>query len=378
MTTHARALDLSAASPPFPLEAAEDRELRDHLRSCPGCAARAARMRADLDAVGHIDPAISARLHDRIREAAVTSPRTGPSAVGIVAILVLLAVGILGASVGVGAFLAARPTTPAGPSLPPAANGVNDVVRWQTDIVTLAATDLEIDANGLRFVGATKASLASDPGNLNSWTLEATWNDLGREQRLNLYFAADATAWWIREIRVYDGAPNREAKWATFGGGPWARTPLGSPFQGDLDVQGTSATGPVELHLAGLRIAVRPQDTIMEPIGGGIRLTDATNPFRPGGTLYCSGILALPPADAELRLLALGYKLSWRWQYQTSRFAGGASGYAEVRDRAPATGYISSTATGDSGELIVFVEDPARPMGQPYPAVPEGCASPAP
>ena len=74
---------------------------------------------------------------------------------------------------------------------------------------------------------------------MTSWTLEATWNEQGREQRLNLYFAADATAWWIREIRVYDGAaePARPTG-PRSPGGPWARTPLGSAFQGDLDVAG--------------------------------------------------------------------------------------------------------------------------------------------
>jgi hypothetical protein len=303
----------------------------------------------------------------------VSSPRSGPSAIGIVAILVLLAVGVVGASVGVGAFLASRPA-PAAPTLPPAANGDGDVVHWQTDVVTLAATRLEIDANGLRFTGGPKASITGDPGNMTSWTLEATWNEQGREQRLNLYFAADASTWWIREISVYDGAANRQADWATFPGGPWARTPLGSPFQGDLDLQGTSATGPVELHLAGLRIAVRPDDHVTRPLGGGITLAENADPFMPGGTLHCSGILQLAPAEAQLRLLALGYRLSWRWDYAT----GTNTGYAEVRDTAPDAGWITDTAVGTSGELIVFVADPNRPFGGPPRGLPADCPSPAP
>ena len=74
----------------------------------------------------------------------------------------------------------------------------------------------------------------------------------------------------------------------------------------------------------------------------------------------------------------MGYKLSWRWQYATSRFDGGAIGNAEALARAPATGFISDAATGSDGELIVFVEDPARPMiREPWPAVPPGCPTPA-
>ena len=63
----------------------------------------------------------------------------------------------------------------------------------------------------------------------------------------------------------------------------------------------------------------------------------------------------------------------------TSRFEGGATGYAEALARAPQTGYISDAAVGSDGELIVFVEDPARPMNRaPWPARPEGCPAPQP
>ena len=96
-----------------------------------------------------------------------------------------------------------------------------------------------------------------------------------------------------------------------------------------------------------VRIAVQPQDNVTEPIGGGITLrelpNDAGNPARPGGALYCTGVLALPPQQAELRLLAMGYKLSWRWEYVTSRFEGGATGYAEALARAPADRATSRT-----------------------------------
>lgn len=377
MTAHARALDLGGISPAFGLEPAETRELREHLRACPDCSSRVARMRADLAAIGAADPAVSPRLHDRIREAAVSTPRSGPSALGVVAILALLAIGMVGASLGVGALLA-RPRVPP-PDGPQVAVAASDALSWKTDVVALAAKEFWIEADGVRFVGAAKAGVVSDPGNLDRWTLEARWMEQGREERLTLSFAGDVGSWWIGDIRVYDGstAASGKAEWVAFAGGPWAKTPRGEAFEGDLDLTAKAGTGPVTLHLADLRIAVSPADTITEPIGGGITLAENQNPFAAGGALYCSGVLALPPQQAELRLLAMGYKLSWRWQYVTSRFEGGATGFAEVMARAPATGYISDSATGSDGELIVFVEDPARPMDRaPWPAVPPGCPTP--
>jgi len=374
MTTHARALDLAAGTPAFRLDPAEDHELHGHLRTCAECAHRVARLGADAAAIGRIDPPLSPGLHDRLREVAVTAPRSGPSLLGIVVLLSLLAVGVVGASIGVGGFLAAKPQA----SFPAVVADANDAVHWQTDVVALAATEFRIEANGLTFHGVPGARVDSDPGNFTSWTIEASWQEQGREQRLSLYFAADDTSWWIDEVRTYDGAASGP-KWASFAGGPWSRTANGATFSGDLDLTGTSATGPVRLHLGGLRIAVRPDDHITAPLGGGIYLQelpgDAGNPARPGGALYCTGILQLPPRAAEPRLLALGYRLSWRWQYST----GGNTGYSEIRDMAPDTGWISDAGVGSSGELIVFVQDPANPFrqGDP-PGRPTDCPTPAP
>ena len=45
----------------------------------------------------------------------------------------------------------------------------------------------------------------SDPGDATYRTLEATWRENGVEMRLNLYFGGDASAWWVSEIRIYNG-----------------------------------------------------------------------------------------------------------------------------------------------------------------------------
>jgi hypothetical protein len=125
MTSHEEALAIAAATPPFRADPAEERELRDHLRACPDCAQRVARMRADLDAIGRVDPAVSARLHDRITEVAVTPRRSGTGIAGLLLVFLLLSVGTIGAALGVGA-LQSRPATPPAPA--PVQPGPPDVV----------------------------------------------------------------------------------------------------------------------------------------------------------------------------------------------------------------------------------------------------------
>ena len=133
------------------------------------------------------------------------------------------------------------------------------------------------------------------------------------------------------------------------------------------------------MHLGGLRIAVSPASTVNEPaLGTRITLVENGNPalngdpFAVGGPLRCSGIFQLTPQAAEARLLALGYALSWRLETAT----GGNTGYAEAWATAPDRGWITGSAVGMNGELIVFVADPDRPFGgpprEPFPE----CATP--
>ncbi len=145
-----------------------------------------------------------------------------------------------------------------------------DAVDWRTPVVELAARQLAIDADGTRFLGVARPDLVSDPGDPTRWTLEATWREQGREQRLFLYFAADDASWWVDQIGVYDGSDT--PKWATFAppaDGVWLRTPIGETFSGDLNARGRRPR-PVRSGSTSAACASRsiPRTTSRSRIGG--------------------------------------------------------------------------------------------------------------
>lgn len=108
-------------------------------------------------------------------------------------------------------------------------------VSWTTPNASLSADDFWIVANGQRFTATVARDLEvhSDPGDLDYTTLELTWHEVGREMRLFIYFKADATHWWSEEVRTYDG--QSPAEWLYYDG-IFFRAPLGSPFEGDVDL----------------------------------------------------------------------------------------------------------------------------------------------
>ena len=153
------ALELASAMPAFPLDAAERRELGCIWAGAPTAPERV-RIRAVLASVGRLDPALSARLHDRIREAASTAPHSGPNAVAIFAILVLLAVGMIGASSG-------RHVPRPGGQPPAQARTFPSVLPMPStgrDVVALAAGGRWIDADAQAYSGRPRRSINSDPG----------------------------------------------------------------------------------------------------------------------------------------------------------------------------------------------------------------------
>jgi hypothetical protein len=371
MTAHARALDLAGAGPAFLLAPGEANELVAHLRACADCARSAARLRADAASLGALDPAVSPRLHDRLLEVAVSAPRTGPSPLGLVLVFVLLAVGVVGASIGVGAYL--RPVPPAPASIRPAS-----AITWQAGAVDLGATEIRIEQDGATLVGAGTATVDGDPGDATRWTIEGQWTEQGRRQAMFLAFGSDGASWWIRDIRTFDSNA-KIGRDTTFDTKVMTTTPVGRPFRGTIDVDnGIVGDGAARIRIRDAFITAAPTDLVNEPVlgtrivlrEGGNAAVDG-NPFDSGGPLRCSGILLLSPRAAEARLLALGYSLSWR--LQTAESANQGTSVPSLA--APTTGFISGAAIGTSGELIVFVQDPDRPI-LPAASMPLGCATP--
>ena len=364
MTDHRRWLELSTTTPSFAPAPADADAMAAHVASCRECSQRTVDLRADLVAVAAIhDGGLHEDLRERIRRAAAVEP-AGLSPVLLVAILGLLLAALVGGTLTVGgALLRGDDGLPAPANLP---DLTGKRLVWETPIVHLGADGLDLQANGRTVHGETAAMrVDGDPGGLTRWTLELAWLEAGVEQRINLYFKSDGAQWWIDDLQAYDGvAPNPE--WATFPRGRIALTPVGQPFRGDLVAHGQGRAGPVDLRIDDAILSVTPQPSFVEPAGGGIRL--ARDPFEPGGPLHCSGILQLAPVVAEQELWARGYRLSWRFEWST----GPNTGFAELRLRAPKVGWISGTAIGSDGELIVFVEDPTRPSGLPA-GMPSDC-----
>jgi hypothetical protein len=113
---------------------------------------------------------------------------------------------------------------------------------WEVGGVRLTAAAIRITAGGVeipvpRRAGELQLSLSSDPGDERYRTLEATWFANGKEQRLNVYFAADQISWWVSELRTYDDRlPQPE--WITYRG-PLFRTPIGGTFRANVSLGGS-------------------------------------------------------------------------------------------------------------------------------------------
>ena len=108
-------------------------------------------------------------------------------------------------------------------------------VLWEYDGIRLEADDFYIEIAGrwaqFRANGPGVAVGGSASG--TSKTLEIEWNEHGAEMRLYIYLEANASVWWSREIRTYDGDPDGE--WLYYYG-PLFQTAIGSLFVGDVDL----------------------------------------------------------------------------------------------------------------------------------------------
>ena len=264
-------------------------------------------------------------------------------------------------------FLSGTLTSPE-PSTPGAApsSSPTPAIHWTTPVVDLAADAFSVEANDLVFTTeGTELQARSDPGGPDYWTLEITWMEYDREQRLNMYFGSDGSDWWVDEIRTYDGFEQGEWIYAY---GPFFKTPLGEAYEGDvrIDLLGEGRPGdadnrvPGVLTIEGMRLTPTPrmlEDIAALPPDGGMAVK--RDPFRKGGPLQGSGILKLPPAEALERLLEEGYRVAFR-----------PGSYAD-EDFDPTVapeGVIEDTAVDTYGNVILFVVAPeASPALSPAP-----------
>ena len=255
------------------------------------------------------------RLHDRIREVAVSAPRSGPRGLGIVLAFVLLAVGVVGASLGVGALV--RPAAVAPSTGPRGRAGRRRQPGGRCRGAGRAA--VRIEANGYVHRRTRGPDVQSDPAS-HPWTLETRGTSTARAADDPLLQRPTRPAGGSTSSGSTTGRPR--------GPGPdWGRSRPGRgpgpPWAPRSRATSTSWAPPQPVpcvRLEGLRIAVRPDDHVKEPMGGGTCSRERPgvdgDPFRAGGPLHCSGILQLPPQAAEPgcwpRLPA-----PWRWEYAT-------------------------------------------------------------
>jgi hypothetical protein len=361
---HAAAREVFATALDFPLQPEDQAALDAHLHACAACRSFAAGARRDAATLRELDfGPVPIAVRANIAIAAENGRRGGALGrwVALAATAAILLLGLGGGALLVGGGGGGgRSTTGLG-----GGNGV----YWETNVVQFKAEDFWLDANGQRFLGSPKMDVNSDPGDATNRTLELTWQEHGVEMRMNLYFSGDATTAWINEIRVYDGTAKPDWKTVT---GRFAPVPLGATWTGDLDVdfQGTAgvAGGPAHLHAGGAAIRSIPFDGITEPVGPAIKLGERDRPFSFGGPLHCSGILQMPPPDAERILLKLGYKVSWRLNTTT----GPNTGFAQPLANAPDGIIFEEPVPGSNGELIVFVAPNGDPMAKALP-LPADC-----
>ena len=141
----------------------------------------------------------------------------------------------------------------------PAAGG-DAAFAWTTSRVVFTANTFTIDVNGQQFSPTgVKVDVNTDPGNATYATLELSWQQYGVPMNVNVYFAADASEWWVTEIRTYNGKSGTDADWVTVVGEQF-RTPLDGTYAGDVDVTATENDQGITSHLqiGGMTLTLLP------------------------------------------------------------------------------------------------------------------------
>jgi hypothetical protein len=229
---------------------------------------------------------------------------------------------------------------------------------WGTQLATLAADRLTIEAGGKTFVAPQELDyVTSDPGDASYRTLELGWHDEGTEMRLNIYFAADSTSWGIQHIRTYDG--REPGEWIYYLG-PLAGTPLGARYDGNVDLLGLGTHGVGRLRIDGMTLRAFEPGTIppafddCRAVGRG-----RAYPFGPAvghephPDLSEFGIAeGMEASDVHSTLAAQGICHEFRLEFP-------AINRGQIWCTPP-PGNVREFAFGSSGEILVFVEDRTR------------------
>lgn len=248
--------------------------------------------------------------------------------------------------------------------------GASAAFTWGTQMATLAADRLTVDAGGRTFVAPEDVDyIISDPGSARYRTLELAWHEAGMEMRLNVYFGADATSWWIQHLRTYDGQDPGD--WIYYPG-PSFRTPLGHRYSGNVDLYGLGGGGVGRLRIDGMTLSafepgsVPPAFDDCRPVG-----PVPANIFEPvvseiNPDLSQFGIApGMEATEVQANLVAQGICHEFRLNFPSIN-----RGQIWC---APPPGNVREFAFGSSGEILVFIEDDSRlPLDTELPQV-VGC-----
>lgn len=235
--------------------------------------------------------------------------------------------------------------------------------HFETPTVVMDATSIEVIAGDQRWMPPTDVTVGGDPGLPNeSTTLELTWHDGDDEQRIFIYFQSNGVDWWADEIRTYD-----DGDWySPAATGEFFRSPLGTPFTGDLDLP--------NLRIEGLQIEafVRP-DLCASPTTSLAVLADypVVNSNTGGGfgatfqVLDTATCASLPVADYTWQFVAadptiVAIDAEQLADYPPMKFRIGLQLLAE------GTTTITATARSRSGDLVGTADmtvDVGPPLG---------------
>ena len=158
----------------------------------------------------------------------------------------------------------------------PASGSGGAPFAWTTSRVAFSANTFTIDVGGQQFTPTgVKVDVNTDPGDATYATLELSWQQHQVPMNVNVYFAADATNWWVSEMRTYNGKSATDADWVTFAGDRF-RTPAGGTYTGDVDLTATEGGVTSHVLIGGLSLALLPSSKA--PTASNVLPTDATVP----------------------------------------------------------------------------------------------------